>query len=519
MRLVDCLNKEISFYHIVRLRHRYIFTSANKLRLRYVVSAFLVFSLTLTSFFSFTAPSSAFSPMRFEIAALKELVAFPRVKLASVSKDQTVASSGDLMLNPIETIEEEKTKDAVSVLLDTDAGFANNQDPDIQDNRDTDTVNKDNSLQEKIVKINPGDTVAGALQNIGISGVDAYRAIKLMSKYYNPRSIKPGQAISVSMEHNDNGEAELLALKMKIDPTKEIIITRDENRRFFSELKEKKIILQAKAAKASIETSLYGSAARAGIPASIVAEMIRIYSYDIDFQRDIRRGDKVEVLYEMYETEDGDFARYGNVLYANLKVGGKEIPVYRYKDENGIIDYYRENGTSLKRILMQTPIDGARMSSGFGMRRHPVLGYNKMHKGVDFAAPRGTPIYAAGSGVIEKAGRNGGYGNYIRIRHNNGLKTAYAHMKKFAKGIKVGKRVEQGNIIGYVGTTGRSTGPHLHFEVLKNGKQVNPKSIKSSSGKKLTGVKLKNFKARILAVKQQYTVLAQSLKFAFNDAE
>ncbi len=371
--------------------------------------------------------------------------------------------------------------------------------------------------REDIIKINSGDTVAGALQSAGASGVEAYMAVKVMGNHYDPRSVRPGQVITVYFEPNDENILELDGLNMKITPIKELVITRDENKRFSSKINEKEIVLQTKAAKISIETSLYGSAAKAGIPASIVAEMIRIYSYDVDFQRDIRRGDKVEILYETYETADGDFARYGDILYANLKVKGHEIPVYRYGDKDGNIDYYRENGASLKRILMQTPIDGARMSSGYGMRRHPVLGYNKMHKGVDFAASSGTPIYAAGNGVIEKAGRNGGYGNYIRIRHNNGLKTAYAHMRKFAKGMKAGKHVRQGDVIGYVGTTGRSTGPHLHFEVLKNGKQINPKSVKSSSGEKLAGRNLKDFKARILAVKQKYAVLAQSLKFAQND--
>ena len=501
MHLVSSLNKKMSFYRIVRLRRRHIFTKGNKLRLRYIASTFVIFSLMLTSFLSSIGSSVAFAPMRSEIAALKELIISPEIKLASISEDQKIVMPDDGLLDNIK--KQAEIEDIVAPLINI-----------VENEGDTETLS-----HEKIIKISSGDTVAGALQKIGVSGADAYKAIKVMSKYYDPRSVKPGQAISVNIESNDDNSVELTALKMKLDPTRELIITRDENKRFSSKLNEKKIILQTKAAKVSIETSLYGSAARVGIPASIVAEMIRIYSYDIDFQRDIRRGDKVEILYEIYETEDGDFAHYGDVLYANLMVGGNNIPVYRYKDKNNRVDYYRENGTSLRRILMQTPVDGARMSSGFGMRRHPVLGYNKMHKGVDFAASRGTPIYAAGNGVIEKAGRNGGYGNYIRIRHNNGLKTAYAHMKKFAKGIKVGKRVEQGKIIGYVGTTGRSTGPHLHFEVLKNGKQVNPKSIKSSSGEKLAGVKLKNFKARILAVKQQYTMLAQDLKFALNNVE
>ena len=306
-------------------------------------------------------------------------------------------------------------------------------------------------------------------------------------------------------------------MNLKLSATEEVIVSRDESGRYSAEKDKKEVFREMVAAKASIETSLYGSAARAGIPASVVANMIRIFSYEVDFQRDIRQGDQVKILYETYQTEDGDFARYGNILYASLMVGGREIPVYRFEEKDDNHAYYKGNGDSLKRTLMSTPIDGARMSSGFGMRRHPVLGYNKMHKGVDFAAPRGTPIYAAGDGVIEKAGRLGGYGKYIRIRHNGSLKTAYAHMKGYAKGMKPGKRVKQGDVIGYVGTTGRSTGPHLHFEVLRNGKQVNPKSIKSSAGKKLAGSRLEQFKKQVSEIDGQYASLSKGLEFASNE--
>ncbi len=479
MRLIDILNNKISLYRVLRLRHRYVLTKGNFPRLRYMVGGAAVLSMMFASLMGATGDSVAFAPLNHDIISTASLTTNDQVSIDAL---QPLPLS--LPLDIIEDV----AKDVVADL----------------------------SPYEKTIKISSGDTIAGALQNSGISGAEAYRAVKVMGEHYDPRSIRPGQIISINLEPSEDG-LKLTSLDMRITPIKELVITRDDLGRFSAVVNEEEIVLQTKAAMVSIETSLYGSAAKAGVPASIVANMIKIYSYDVDFQRDIRRGDKVEILYEAYETKGGTFVRYGDILYSSLKVGGRKIPVYRYSDKSGAVDYYRENGASLKRILMQTPIDGARMSSGYGMRRHPVLGYNKMHKGVDFAASRGTPIYAAGNGVIEKAGRNGGYGNYIRIRHNNGLKTAYAHMNKFAKGMKPGKRVSQGQVIGYVGTTGRSTGPHLHFEVIKNGKQINPKSIKASSGEKLAGRKLKDFKARILAVKQKYAVLAQDLKFAKNE--
>ncbi len=510
MRFIKSLNQKLQAYRIFRLRHRYIFTRQNKLRLRYVCGTALVVGVSMTSLLSYTSSSVAYAPVNaLEVAEVIE----PRSSIAVLDKRaEDEIATAEAVTQPL-MVEVETYEEAANVH------------DDLNEEEEVSALRVEGQPvygpvysvgpREEILEIKTGDTIAGALQNMGLSGAEAYRAVKAMSKHYDPRMIKPGQAISVHVQNGDSG-LELVGLNMQLDAIREVSIDRDAQGRFVAILNQKDVILQVKAAQASIETSLYGSAAQAGIPASVVAEMIRIYSYQVDFQRDIRQGDKVEILYEVYETEDGRFARYGDVLFANLAVGGKDLPVYRYSDKNGDTDYYRENGLSLKRTLMKTPVDGARMSSGFGMRRHPVLGYNKMHKGVDFAAPRGTPIYAAGKGVVERAGRNGGYGNYIRIKHNGSLKTAYAHLHKFAKGIKSGVRVKQGQIIGYVGSTGRSTGPHLHFEVLKNGKQVNPKSIKSSAGEKLAGAKLKAFKGQISEIKQQYATLAQKLKFAEN---
>src|SRR5690606_35971927 len=254
-------------------------------------------------------------------------------------------------------------------------------------------------------------------------------------------------------------------------------------------------------------------ATRAGGPASVVQDMIRIYSFSVDFQRDLQEGDKFEVLYTAKVDDNGKVYSAGDMTYARLTLSGKEYPIYRYEDATGHVDYYRPDGTSNRRGLIKTPINGARMSSGFGMRRHPVLGYSKMHKGVDFAAPTGTPIYAAGDAVVLKAGWFSSYGNYIRLSHSGALGTAYGHLSRIAKGIRPGVRVKQGQVIGYVGTTGRSTGPHLHYEVLISGKQVNPNSVKVPTAAQLAGKELHKFKAQLSA---RETTFKQALAAAKN---
>ena len=499
MRFIHGLNKHIPIYRFIRLRHRDFFTKMNRLRLRYIVGTVLIASIAVIGLTGPIRSSVAFVPGYARIA--KEMKATPEIQLASVSGDHKSIKND----NPALTAPEEQAMAGIAPLVYPLPGI-----------EAVDLIENETLPRDQIIKISAGGTVAGALQDIGISGTQAYDAVKAMSENYDIRSVKPGQTITVHLEAGEENAIDLAEMKMAMSAVKELIVARDMQGQFSSKVDEKPVLLKPEAASVKIETSLYGSAARSNIPDSIIAEMIKIYSYDVDFQRDIRRGDQIEVLYETYETEDGDLTHYGDIIYAKLNIHGKEIPAYRYKSADGTIDYYRENGMSMKRLLMQTPIDGARISSGFGMRRHPVLGYNKMHKGIDFAASRGTPIYAAGDGVIEKAGRNGGYGNYIRVKHGRNLKTAYAHMKKFAKGMKKGVRVKQGQIIGYVGTTGRSTGPHLHFEVLRNGKHINPKTIKSFSGRKLAGDELKKFKAQVEDAKQQYALRAQDSKFAKN---
>lgn len=488
-------------HRFFRFRHRYIFTRRNHLRLRYVFGCFLITTFAVLGLLGSSHSSVAYSPERV-VHADVYAHGFDDVAVASLPVKSSTYSDRDVG---------EKLEPLLLAPLDDEDELVVKMVPVTED------VAEPEEPLNRVLKVGSGETVAGVLQSVGLNGAEVYRVVKAMAKSYDPRDVKAGQVISVELEETENGRS-LKVLNMKIDAVRELIVQKGEHEKFASQVHEKEIVLRKKMARAAIQNSLYGSAARAGIPASLVANMIRIYSYEVDFQRDLRRGDTVELIYEVYETEDGDFARYGDILYANLGVRGQEIPVYRYKTASGKIDYYKEDGRSLKRTLMQTPIDGGRISSGYGMRRHPVLGYNKMHKGIDFAAPRGTPIYAAGDGVIDKIGRNGGYGNYIRIRHNGSLKTAYAHMRRYAKGMKRGKRVKQGQVIGYVGTTGRSTGPHLHFEVLRNGKQINPKKIKTADRERLAGAEFKKFKIHVNSMAKKYTALVEELKFAQNAA-
>lgn len=362
----------------------------------------------------------------------------------------------------------------------------------------------------KKISFGKGDTLASVLDDAGVADDEAVAVIEALKDHFDPRQIRPGQKIEVKFNPvKESGERNVTSLNIAVDPLKTVSLQRDDNGSFESSIQEIPVEKQTEVRHAEIETSLYGSAVRAGIPSSIVAQAIRLFSFDIDFQRDIQRGDTLDVMYENYETDDGKSIRTGDVLYAKMDVDGKDVAIYRYKDSSGNVNYYTADGKTTRKSLMRTPVDGARMSSGFGLRRHPILGYTKMHKGMDFAAPTGTPIYAAGDGTIEYAGRNGSYGNYVRIRHSTTMKTAYAHMKKFAAGIRQGSRVKQGQVIGYVGTTGRSTGAHLHYEILMNGSQVNPANIKTAQADVLKGRALDKFKDFVHNMNDKY---AEALK-------
>ncbi|MEZ5814572.1 MAG: peptidoglycan DD-metalloendopeptidase family protein [Alphaproteobacteria bacterium] len=489
MRLFAALKSQFAFYRLVPLRRRYLVTRHNKVRLRYMAGSF---------------------------AAL--FIALYGVSWASASASSTVLRvAGDFSTAYAEIAPAggDEAGDYAAEDVRLEAAIQSSVSGGIR--RASLAIKKPERPRYRELQVKPGDTVAGLLQEAGLSGAEAYRAVKALEEYYDVRKVKSGQKIDVHFKSGDDGVLEFTKMSMKLDAVKEVSVVRGGPEDFRAELSEKELFPRVYARKAQIETSVYGSAARANIPSAVIAEMIRIYSWNIDFQRDIRSGDKVEVLYEAFETEDGEFAKYGNVLYANLSVGGRNYPIYRFEMDDGRVDFFEPDGISIRKTLMKTPIDGARLSSGFGMRRHPVLGYNKMHKGMDFAASTGTPIYAAGDGVVEHAGRKGGYGNYVRIRHNSKLKTAYAHMHSIK--VKNGARVKQGQVIGTVGTTGRSTGPHLHYEVLVYNKQVNPRSIKLPTGEQLAGKELQRFKNVLGRTKQQYVSLSEGLKFASASAD
>ena len=352
------------------------------------------------------------------------------------------------------------------------------------------------------LEVKPGDTLMALLTSAGVQSGEAHAAIEAMKEVYSPRSLRPGQEIAVSLlpRHPLDGPGpdllQSLHLRPSLEQDIEVVrqsLSAQDTASFAALTVDRPLAQEQHLGRGTIDSSLYQAAVDAGVPDRILIEMIRAYSFDVDFQRDIQAGDSFELVYETYVDEDGQLARSGDILYAELVLSGEPLRFYYFTPSSGFDDYFNAEGKSVRKTLMRTPIDGARISSGYGMRHHPVLGYSKMHKGVDFAAPTGTPIYAAGDGVVERANRYGGYGNYIRLRHNGTYQTAYAHLSGFAKGIKAGARVRQGDVIGYVGTTGRSTGPHLHYEVLENGGQTNPGSLKLPSGETLAGADLENF--------------------------
>ncbi len=360
-------------------------------------------------------------------------------------------------------------------------------------------------LTRKAVMIGKGDTLFVALTKAGSAANDAEAAIAAFRKVHNPRSLQIGQTLTLAFEpivNEDKAQAFRLAeIALDVAPDRDVLVARQADDSFHASELARDLVRRLEKAEGLIQTSLYDAAMEAGLPISILMEMVQIFSFDVDFQREIQKGDQFEVLYENQLNDDGESVALGPVLFASLSLSGQVIGLYRHEPGNGPVDYFNIKGQSARKALMRTPINGASLSSGYGMRRHPILGYNKMHRGLDFSAPRGTPIVAAGDGVIEVAGRNGAYGKYIRIRHNGAYKTAYAHMKGYARGMRAGKRVRQGQTIGYVGSTGRSTGPHLHYEVLRNGARMNPRKLKLPTGQKLKGEALALFEQQVRKIR------------------
>jgi murein DD-endopeptidase MepM/ murein hydrolase activator NlpD len=465
------------------LKHRYFLTSEGRLRLRYIMpSLMLGFMLLWVGLIGQSNPSHAHNneeayeaaaiiPMQDTVDSLRQIVPF---QLGSTLYDPEEAGNG----------------------IDPFLGRIGSR-PEFEGSY----------VWEKILTVEKGDTLGTLIEQTGLSGDDYSQAMAAIKGYVDPQSIRPGHEIKLSYIRL-NDKSTLQEISYVKDSLTSIVLSPNADDIWIAEKRDRPVKIKTYAAKTTINNSLFADLGAQGVPDGIINKMIQAYSWSVDFQRDIWGGEEVELLYETKETDDGSYVRSNRLKYAKLTLRDKDLPIYLFKKSDGFETFFEPDGQSIKRALLRTPVDGARLSSGFGMRKHPVLGYNKMHKGVDFAAPTGTPIYAAGDGVVERANRFGAYGNYVRVRHNNDYKTAYAHLHKFGKGIRSGTRVKQGQVIGYIGNTGRSTGPHLHYEVIKNGKQVNPHSVDLPLGEKLRGTDLANFKRTVNQVNDKYASLS-----------
>jgi murein DD-endopeptidase MepM/ murein hydrolase activator NlpD len=341
----------------------------------------------------------------------------------------------------------------------------------------------ENQFNKVTSSVKKGQSLNSILTDAGASQQEIFEVSKVLKKFINLKTINTNQVFEI-LTHKDTGE--IIRLTINLDNINSLHVFK-KNKEFVANKIEKVLYKKTTLAEGMINSSMYQAAEKEKIDPEVIVNFAGIFGFEIDFQRDIRRGDIFQIVYDKYVDDDGELQKNGDIIYAYMKNNGREIALYRFVDQKGIPGYYRTNGKSIEKALMKTPINGARLSSTFGMRKHPILGYNKMHRGTDFAAPTGTPIMASGSGIIEQVGWNGAYGKYIRIKHNSKYKTAYAHLNGYARGIKKGAKVRQGQIIGYVGSTGRSTGPHLHYEVLVNGKRMNSQRLKLPSGRTLRG--------------------------------
>ena len=346
-------------------------------------------------------------------------------------------------------------------------------------------------------KIKSGETFDKILENYSVEKKEIIKIKKSLQNKININKLNTKQIIEFTLDKTNN---KVKQFSFQISSTQKINLTRNVTNDLFNEETlsielNKKIFYKENV----ILESLYKAANQENIPANIIVEFAGIYGFQVDFQRDIRKHDKFQIMYELFFNDKNEIIETGEILFANLKLSGQDNNLYFF-DKEGSIGHYDVNGKSIKKALMKTPINGARLSSPFGMRKHPIDGYNKMHRGTDFAAPLGTPIMASGDGIVKKAGWCGGGGNCVKIKHNSTYQTVYAHMSKFARGIKPGVRVKQGQTIGYVGSTGKSTGPHLHYEVIVNGKKVNSQKLKLPSGKILKGDDRKKFETQKIKI-------------------
>ena len=348
-------------------------------------------------------------------------------------------------------------------------------------------------------KVKEGDTYENIINNLSIPNLEKKIFLNTVTKNKNISILKLNQKIFFRIDKKNN--TKIVNFTIEINKKKNIFFERnDDDKIFISKIIEKNLLKTITFKEGIIINSLYNAALKLGIKPNTIVEFARLYGFQVDFQRDIWKNDSFQIIYEEFKNEDGSIIDTGNIIYANLNIQSTDLQLYKFEFENNKIDYFDENGKSVRKTLMKTPINGARLSSSFGKRKHPILGFTKMHTGTDFAAPNGTPIMSSGDGIVIKASWCGGGGNCVKIKHNSSYQTIYAHMSKFGRGIKKGVRIKQGQIIGYVGSTGLSTGPHLHYVVIENGKKINSQKLKLPSGKILKGDLRKKFEVKKIKI-------------------
>ena len=354
------------------------------------------------------------------------------------------------------------------------------------------TTNLEPRFTKKIYVSKAGDTYQSIINDLNIGKIENQKILRTILEEKSLKILRINQKFTFKFDNLS--DEKINEFKIETDKKNEVIFKKVSNsNEFISKRIEKNYQKKLVYKETVITNSLYNSAINLDIKPNIIIEFARLYGFQVDFQRDIWKNDSFQIIYEEFINEDNIVIDTGEIIFANLNLQNTDLQLYKFEYEKNKIDYFDENGKSIKKTLMKTPINGARLSSSYGKRKHPILGYTKMHTGTDFAAPKGTPIMASGDGKITKAGWCGGGGNCVKIKHNSVYQTVYAHMSKFGRGIKKGVRVKQGQIIGYVGSTGLSTGPHLHYEVIENGKKINSQKLKLPSGKILKGNKRKEF--------------------------
>ena len=347
--------------------------------------------------------------------------------------------------------------------------------------------------------VKEGDNYENIINKLEVSKYEKKIFLEALQKEEKIRILRPNQEIYFKIDKKE--KTKIIEFIVEISKKREIHFVRnDDKENFVSKTLEKNLKKIIVYKESKILNSLYQTALELNIKPNVIVEFARLYGFQVDFQRDIWKNDSFQIIYEVFLNKDGEIIESGNIIFANLSLKNEDLKLYRHEYGKNKIDYFDENGKSMRKTLMKTPINGARLSSSFGKRKHPILGFTKMHTGTDFAAPTGTPILASGDGIVTRAKWCGGGGNCVKIKHNRVYQTVYAHMSKFGRGIKKGARVKQGQVIGYVGSTGLSTGPHLHYEVIENGRKINSQKLKLPSGKILKGDQRKTFEVNKIKI-------------------